>query len=427
MSMHGGVFARSVLSDSFCAAFLLCTSSAASVGYRLMGSGSMALTLLGGALAGAGLVCLIRASLEHVLSADNPRVPALRLGVAVASAVPVALVVAALTSPHDAWVPITVFPLVGLAACLLIPREAQQLSEKRLVGPWLLDMFEKREFLPLSFFAGFMLAYSFNSYPKSFRLAGCEDSALVGLIGQAGLVYLVVALIFVGVLIPVVAKVRSNLLPVMLLAVLTSLAVTYSLLPSMGSSWLPAVALLLVATLFRILVLVGIGLLRLSGRDALSSIAVTCLFGGALAGSAISELYIAMTVSELPLATPVAVHSLLFDWTAAVGLLALVFFAFLMANGALLPSRSIPSEGPGIVAADHALEDRCEALADRCALSDRERQILVLLAQGRSGPFIAEMLQLANGTVKSHIHHIYVKTGVDSRQQLLSLVRGEDA
>ena len=42
-------------------------------------------------------------------------------------------------------------------------------------------------------------------------------------------------------------------------------------------------------------------------------------------------------------------------------------------------------------------------------LTRRERQVLALLAEGYSGPEIAEKLTLALSSVKSHIQHVYGK------------------
>lgn len=49
------------------------------------------------------------------------------------------------------------------------------------------------------------------------------------------------------------------------------------------------------------------------------------------------------------------------------------------------------------------------------ALSDRERQILRLIADGRSVPEMAADLYLAQTTVKTHIRRLYEKLGVSDR------------
>jgi len=54
-------------------------------------------------------------------------------------------------------------------------------------------------------------------------------------------------------------------------------------------------------------------------------------------------------------------------------------------------------------------------------LTDREAQVLSLLAQGKSNKEIASYLQIAEDTVKSHIRHILTKLGVQSRTQAVIL------
>lgn len=67
---------------------------------------------------------------------------------------------------------------------------------------------------------------------------------------------------------------------------------------------------------------------------------------------------------------------------------------------------------------------RCRMLGAERGLTDREIDILRLLARGRDGRFIAEEYVLSYNTVKTHIKHIYQKLGVHSRQELLDLVGG---
>ena len=65
------------------------------------------------------------------------------------------------------------------------------------------------------------------------------------------------------------------------------------------------------------------------------------------------------------------------------------------------------------------------------ALTERERGVLLLLAQGYSNKEIGRNLQIAEDTVKTHIKHILAKLGVQSRTQAvlgamrLGLVPGE--
>ena len=66
--------------------------------------------------------------------------------------------------------------------------------------------------------------------------------------------------------------------------------------------------------------------------------------------------------------------------------------------------------------------DRCSALASSCGLTPRETEILILFAKGRSAARIQEDLIISRGTVTTHLQHIYRKTNVHSKQELLDLI-----
>lgn len=58
---------------------------------------------------------------------------------------------------------------------------------------------------------------------------------------------------------------------------------------------------------------------------------------------------------------------------------------------------------------------RSHRMDQRPRLSAREREILDLVAQGRSGPEIARLLFLSPSTVKTHLQNIYEKLDVSDR------------
>ena len=68
------------------------------------------------------------------------------------------------------------------------------------------------------------------------------------------------------------------------------------------------------------------------------------------------------------------------------------------------------------------LEERCAAVAARFDLTPREREILGYLARGRTAKFIAEELVISENTAWAHIKRVYAKTGVHSKQELMSVV-----
>ncbi len=63
--------------------------------------------------------------------------------------------------------------------------------------------------------------------------------------------------------------------------------------------------------------------------------------------------------------------------------------------------------------ADTAAKDR-----DRSPLSQREREIVVLVAQGFKNKEIAERMFISEQTVKNHLHNIFDKLGVSDRLEL---------
>ena len=63
-----------------------------------------------------------------------------------------------------------------------------------------------------------------------------------------------------------------------------------------------------------------------------------------------------------------------------------------------------------------------ELVSDAHNLSQREREVLVLIMRGRNVPAIAEELVLSRNTVQTHVRHIYEQLGVHSRQELVAYV-----
>jgi DNA-binding NarL/FixJ family response regulator len=57
------------------------------------------------------------------------------------------------------------------------------------------------------------------------------------------------------------------------------------------------------------------------------------------------------------------------------------------------------------------------------ALSEREREVLVLLAQGASNRDIAEKLYITEGTVKNHVSSILTKLQAENRTRAADIAR----
>ncbi|MFI7079383.1 response regulator transcription factor [Micromonospora sp. NPDC049903] len=56
-------------------------------------------------------------------------------------------------------------------------------------------------------------------------------------------------------------------------------------------------------------------------------------------------------------------------------------------------------------------------------LSSREREVLVLLAQGLSNAEISQRLFVSEGTVKTHVYRVFAKLGCDNRVQAAMLAQ----
>lgn len=65
---------------------------------------------------------------------------------------------------------------------------------------------------------------------------------------------------------------------------------------------------------------------------------------------------------------------------------------------------------------------RCQLVADTFLLSQRELEILCLLAKGRNAAHVQKELVISEGTVRTHMRNIYRKLDVHSQQELIDLV-----
>ena len=79
------------------------------------------------------------------------------------------------------------------------------------------------------------------------------------------------------------------------------------------------------------------------------------------------------------------------------------------------------SPKPNIVYIDR-LEAQVGLFAQTFGLTEREQEIALLFARGRSSARIAEDLSLSEHTVKTHLQNIYTKAGFHNKQELLDYV-----
>jgi two-component system nitrate/nitrite response regulator NarL len=68
-------------------------------------------------------------------------------------------------------------------------------------------------------------------------------------------------------------------------------------------------------------------------------------------------------------------------------------------------------------------EQRDIAIAENAltVLTDRERQIMALVSEGLSNKEIGRRLNIADGTIKVHLHHVYQKLEISNRTVLAAL------
>ena len=92
----------------------------------------------------------------------------------------------------------------------------------------------------------------------------------------------------------------------------------------------------------------------------------------------------------------------------------------------LLPHRlataSQPESETSGASSENALVARCQKLAQEHGLTARELDVLVPLVRGRSAASIASTLGMSTETARTHIRHIYQKTDIHSREELMDAI-----
>jgi DNA-binding NarL/FixJ family response regulator len=76
---------------------------------------------------------------------------------------------------------------------------------------------------------------------------------------------------------------------------------------------------------------------------------------------------------------------------------------------------------------DTAFESNQGGLESAIRLTQREREVVNLIAEGLSNKEIAASLHIATHTVKSHVHNILEKLALRSRLQIAAFARGKEA
>ena len=123
------------------------------------------------------------------------------------------------------------------------------------------------------------------------------------------------------------------------------------------------------------------------------------------------------------------------DWLLVVRIsvvLALaITFVFSVLHKSRFPEAGLEDSGSVRAGSKGMWMKRCNALGDACGLSERQKEVLALIAQGRSAKYVEQELSISLSTAQTHIRNIYRKVGVHSRQELLDEIEstklyGED-
>jgi DNA-binding NarL/FixJ family response regulator len=75
---------------------------------------------------------------------------------------------------------------------------------------------------------------------------------------------------------------------------------------------------------------------------------------------------------------------------------------------------------------EHTIKNGKGKLADAVRMTKREREIIAVIADGHSNKEIAQQLNIATHTVKSHVHNIMEKLALHSRLQIATYSRDKE-
>ncbi len=70
---------------------------------------------------------------------------------------------------------------------------------------------------------------------------------------------------------------------------------------------------------------------------------------------------------------------------------------------------------------------RSQSVSQRYGLTEREQEVLVLLARGHGRRYVADHLQVSLNTVRSHSRNIYAKLGIHSHSELMALLESDES
>lgn len=163
--------------------------------------------------------------------------------------------------------------------------------------------------------------------------------------------------------------------------------------------------------------LVWVVLSRTAGRYRLSSVVVFGFGWGLMVAGALAGTFLGGILTSFADLTP-----RLLSLIALLSVCALLFaYLFLFNERSIMELTAERDDcGEGI----RPFKRRCEEVARAFRLSAKETEIMILVAKGRSTPRICDELDISQGTVNTHLTHIYKKIDVHDKQQLIDVLEG---
>lgn len=141
-------------------------------------------------------------------------------------------------------------------------------------------------------------------------------------------------------------------------------------------------------------------------------------YGGVLAGGVLGSIFVALAPDSDK-------AILLYSFGAVMSIISVVVY-LLGSRDTLTQTLGVDArESASSVISAEALRDRDLAIAGSHRLTARESDVFLLLALGRSLPFIEEELHISHGTSNTHLRNIYRKLDVHNRQEFLNLLESE--
>lgn len=115
------------------------------------------------------------------------------------------------------------------------------------------------------------------------------------------------------------------------------------------------------------------------------------------------------------------------EWFSLLVMLATACAIPTIPNRASNAANSTMKRPPEDLALDERISALAASLAERCALTPREADVLGLLLRGRTRQEVAQELGLSEWTVKGYTTNVYRKTGVHSAKDLMVLIGDANA